>query len=210
VLDPSEPYYWTDAPQTGSSALRKVVMFRLVPASRAIGVPRAERVRLARLPRHPTFSTAYRPADENAAAAPRDPFHVDPDIVDRGLRSHAATQNALAEAARERRLDPLSPGPTDPDFDLAWLDGDTLVLAEVKSITAGNEVKQLRLGLGQLLDYLDQARRSRENVRGLLAIEASPSDPRWSELCQRHGVTLVWPPNFEEAFEARPTAARAM
>jgi hypothetical protein len=176
-------------------------MFRLVPRSRAIGVPRAERERLARSSRRPAFSTAYRVADENTAAAPRDPFHVDPEAVDRSLRSHAATQNALAQAARARGLQPLSPGVTDPDFDIAWIESGTLVLAEIKSVTAGNEVKQLRLGLGQLLDYVDQARRSGRTVRGLLAIETNPSDSRWGDLCQEHGVTLVWPPEYHGAFD---------
>ena len=43
-----------------------------------------------------------------------------------------------------------------PQFDLAWTIGETLVICEVKT-TGGDQVKQLRLGLGQLLHYRAQS-----------------------------------------------------
>jgi hypothetical protein len=46
-----------------------------------------------------------------------------------------------------------TPRPDEPQYDLAWLAGDTLYVAEVKSLTAANEERQLRLGLGQVLRY---------------------------------------------------------
>ena len=38
----------------------------------------------------------YLPADESTTSSPRDPFTWDPDKIDKGLRGHATTQNALA------------------------------------------------------------------------------------------------------------------
>src|SRR5581483_8097476 len=199
TLDRETPIYWTKAQPTGGGPLRQVVMFRLQPVAAAIGVPATARRREA-VTSTPRFSTPSRAADETTTTAPRDPFTVDPDTVDRGLRSHAATQNALSESVRANDLVPLSPGPADPDFDLAWRDGQALVVAEIKSITAGNEIRQLRLGLGQLLDYLDVAKRATSDTRGVLAVEAEPADKRWIKLCEDHGVTLVWPSIFESLF----------
>src|SRR5439155_4125074 len=83
----------------------------------------------------------------------RDPFAVDPAIVERGMRGHAQTQNALAPFARSRGGSPRSPRPDEPNFDLAWELHGVVCVAEVKSITEANEEKQLRLGLGQVLRY---------------------------------------------------------
>jgi hypothetical protein len=52
--------------------------------------------------------TTYRAADENATAATRDPFSIDPALVERGCRGHATTQNALATFLRMRGIEPLS------------------------------------------------------------------------------------------------------
>ena len=103
----------------------------------------------------PQVGTSYREADEDAAVGQRDPFEVDPSLVERALRGHAATQNALAAHVRGRGSDPLSPAPADPNYDLAWRDAGTVYVAEVKSRTDQNEERQLRLGLGQVLRYRD-------------------------------------------------------
>ena len=77
--------------------------------------------------------------DEDVSVGTRDPFAVDPALVERGLRGHARTQNALATFVRSRGGSPRSPRPDEPNFDLAWeLDGVTWV-AEVKSTTDANE-----------------------------------------------------------------------
>src|SRR6476659_5750318 len=88
-------------------------------------------------------------------------------------------------------------GPGDPDFDLAWREGDLIVVAEIKSLRVENERNQLRLGLGQVLDYEATVRQSGRAVRAVLCVERSPSDSAyWLALCRRLGVALVWPENF--------------
>src|ERR1044071_9529835 len=82
---------------------------------------------------------SYRPADEEAAVGQRDPFSVDPALVERGLRSHASTQNALANYLRENGLNPRSPRPDEPNFDLAWVSRRVNWVAEVKSLTKAND-----------------------------------------------------------------------
>lgn len=123
-------------------------------------------------------------------------YEVDPDAVDRGLLGHAATQNALADAVRGAGGMPLSPKSADPPFDVAWLVGDTLWIAEVKSITTSNEETQLRLGLGQLLRYAHQVRHRYPSLRLVLAVEHEPTDPAWREICESCSVTLVGPSSF--------------
>jgi hypothetical protein len=139
----------------------------------------------------------YRTAAEDAATSERDPFAVDPSIVDRGLRGHAKTQNWLATEVRALGMEPRSPGPADVNFDLAWKAADgTVYVAEVKSTTLNNEEKQLRLGLGQVLRYRQLLSAAGGQVCGVLAIEEAPSDPRWLDLCKQVGVALVWPGSF--------------
>ena len=144
-----------------------------------------------------TPGTDYREADEDATTAGRDPFEVDPTLVDRALRGHATTQNALANLLRSRGLAPRSPLPGEPQFDIAWLDGQSLFVAEVKSLTKRNEEQQLRLGLGQVLRYSNLLADGHNKVVAILGIERAPSDERWLTLCRELGVRLVWPPSFE-------------
>ena len=121
---------------------------------------------------------------------------MDPAIVERGLRSHAATQNALADFLKNRQLLPLSPGPNEPSYDIAWKHNDEDIwIAEIKSVTNANEEKQLRLGLGQVLRYC-QILKTKGNVHGALVIERAPSDLTWIDLCEAHNILLAWPDVF--------------
>jgi hypothetical protein len=148
----------------------------------------------------------YRREDENTTTTERDPFAVDPTVVDRGLRGHARTQNALADYLTARGIEPRSSAPGEPYFDLAWEQDEILFVAEVKSTTSRNEEKQLRLALGQVLRYAHQLEPKGKVVRGVLAVEGRPRDQSWTVLCDRLGVALVWPGAFDRtqpAAEAR-------
>ncbi|MEU5104809.1 MULTISPECIES: hypothetical protein [unclassified Streptomyces] len=118
----------------------------------------------------------------------------DPDLVGRNFAVHSRLQNVLARAVVERGLEALSPGPADPEFDLAWRarDGE-LTVCEVKSLTSANESSQLRLGLGQVLDYQDQLLERAKTVRAVLWVEREPAELRWLGICRRAGVELAWP-----------------
>jgi hypothetical protein len=144
----------------------------------------------------------YRPGDEDVQSAAPEPFDVDPDERDRGTRAHHETQNALAEIARNRGLQPRSPK-GEPNFDVAWQEeDDRLVVVEVKSITERNAEKQMRLGLGQLLRYRNLLGADGGEVVAVLALSAEPVDPRWVDLSGELGVGLIWRPDLEEMLEA--------
>jgi hypothetical protein len=163
----------------------------------------SEATRAATTPRPPVdteFGTDYRREDEDAATSKRDPFEVDPDKVDRGLRGHAKTQNALADALDAAGLAARSHRPSEPNFDLAWEEEGAVCVAEVKSLTRKNEERQLRLGLGQVLRYRDLLARGGRDARAVLAVERKPTDATWAELCDRLEVQLVWPDTFDRLF----------
>ena len=142
------------------------------------------------------MGAAYRTADEETSVGERDPFSIDPAIVERGLHSHAATQNALAEFLKNKQLLPLSPAPNEPSYDIAWkLNDNEIWIAEIKSVTNANEEKQLRLGLGQVLRYC-QILKTKGKVHGILVIERAPSDLTWIDLCEAHNILLAWPEVF--------------
>lgn len=128
------------------------------------------------------------------------PFEVDPDVIDRGRTAHIETEGALADAVQKHGWTPESPGPGQPEFDLAWVAGDELYVAEIKSLTAANEIKQLRLGLGQVLDYRAILARGERRVVAVLAVERRPDAGRWAGVCEAHGVRLVWPEVFSSLF----------
>jgi hypothetical protein len=139
----------------------------------------------------------YIDADEQAADSQRDPFSVDPTVIDRGVRGHAKTQNALAAWVRLQDHDPRSPRSQEPQYDLGWSAGTTVWIAEVKSLTRANEERQLRLGLGQVLRYRHVlGAGSDAAVRAVLAVEKEPVDSSWRDLCRQLDVILCWPPDF--------------
>jgi len=141
------------------------------------------------------IGSEYRTADEETSVGERDPFSIDPAIVERGLRGHATTQNALAEFLKNQQVLPLSPGPDEPNYDIAWKYNDEVWIAEIKSVTESNEEKQLRLGLGQVLRYCHLLKAMRD-VHGVLVIERAPTDLTWIDLCEAHNIQLVWPEVF--------------
>jgi hypothetical protein len=65
--------------------------------------------------------------------------------------------------------------------------GDTTWVAEVKSITAQNETRQLRHGLGQVLHYRHLLAAEGREVQAMLVTERQWAEPSWAELLDREG-----------------------
>ena len=140
----------------------------------------------------PSLGTAYREARVSPLSSERQPFTVDPALVERGLRGHSDMQNALAEVLRQAGIEPRSRLPREPNFDIAWETEGTVFVAEVKSITNDNEEEQLRLGLGQVLRYRHRLQAlGHDHVVAVLAPERAPRDSSWAELCHEVGVALL-------------------
>ena len=119
-------------------------------------------------------------------------WEYDPSERDRATLEHRLVENWLISRVREEGLSPID-AVRGPQFDLAWLIGETLVICEVKT-TSGDEVKQLRLGLGQLLHYRAQVTREIPGiVRAALLVGSQPQDGIWQDLCEGLGIVLFWP-----------------
>jgi hypothetical protein len=155
----------------------------------------------------PSLGTAYRETRVSPLPSERQPFTVDPALVERGLRGHSDMQNALAQVLREAGIEPRSRLPREPNFDIAWATEGTIFVAEVKSITDDNEEEQLRLGLGQVLRYRHRLQAlGHEHVVAVLAPERAPRDSSWRELCDQLRVVLLAKDEIERAPQlARPS-----
>ncbi|MFC9975231.1 hypothetical protein ACFVH6_30485 [Spirillospora sp. NPDC127200] len=181
VLDAETPTSTGRAPETGGGPEREVIFFHMV----RVGAP----VQRPDVP----VGGAYREVNEDVVPAAATPT-PNAELNGRNLRAHRRLQNQLAAELRARGIEPLSPSVADPDFDIAWrATSEHLTVCEIKSLTPSNEIAQLRTGLGQLLDYLDQLQHRAKAVHGVLWIERPPSDDRWISLCDRAGVLLGWP-----------------
>lgn len=73
----------------------------------------------------------------------------------------------------------------------------TAWITEVKSLTAANEERQLRLALGQVLSYAYLVEWDVTSKHPVLAVEREPSSSYWPALCESHGVRLAWPDIFD-------------
>ncbi|MGW4379342.1 hypothetical protein [Kitasatospora sp. NPDC004531] len=191
TLDSAKPYSPGRAPGTGTSELRDVIRFHMIRVGATVQRSDVE------------VGVDYRPADEHVIPAIAAPAEQNPDLNRRNLQTHRRLQNNLAKEATNRGMVVLSPTLADPDFDLAWRDPDgNLTVCEVKSLTDTNEIRQLRAGLGQLLDYHDQLQHRAPAVRPILWVEREPTDLRWVGLCARVGITLAWPDHEDRIFQA--------
>lgn len=130
------------------------------------------------------------------SVAKREPFAIDPDVVDRGTQAHASTVDSLADFLRRKKIQPQQPKLDEPAFDLAWESDGCTFVAEIKSITAANEEKQLRLGLGQVLRYRQTLESRGVRAVPVLVPERRPGETAWIALCDSLGVRLVWPGVF--------------
>jgi hypothetical protein len=127
-------------------------------------------------------------------------LRIDLDALEKGTKRHEATRTALADFLTANGIAPREHG-LEAAFDLGWIGRDgSLWITEVKSLARTSERQQLRLGLGQLLDYRHACTRAGRTVRAALVVEHEPSDLQWVGICAAVGVVLAWPDRFEAAF----------
>jgi hypothetical protein len=171
------------AHESGGQAIRRVIVFHLKALDLSPDTMATSRVPLRR----------YQEAKPSPTTV-GDPWQRDPNTLDRSLKAHADTQNGLQSFLANHGVRAWSPDASEPDFDLGWLRGRRYYVCEVKSLpTTHSEDRQLRLGIGQVLDYQALLSRQHPDVRAVLAVERRPSDPRWSKLAEAHGITIAWP-----------------
>jgi hypothetical protein len=131
------------------------------------------------------------------AALPRSGYY-DMDALDRRTADHHALQSAA-----ERWLTSLgwtshhSPIGSQVLADLMGEHRGRWVVVEVKTIDPDRPElarQQLRLGLGQVLDYRQRLRRIHADTHGVIVVSIAPSDPAWIEITNASDIGLTWPP----------------
>lgn len=146
--------------------------------------------------RREEFGQRYRWTHSRAPRFTGEPIERDPDVFGRGVGAHQDTQHALARFLIEMNCEPRSPLSGGPQFDVSWERDGIRYVAEVKSLTNRNESRQIRMGLGQLLEYRYDLTRGKQKVRPVLVVEGRPKHRWWVHRCRAAGVTLVWPGRF--------------
>ncbi len=173
-------YWWTDHVRGDSTVATVHKDYRIRIAEKGLGRP-------------------YEPAHEHPESyAVAESRGSEPDVSGRGLAAHSRTQNDLARAIGTAGFAPRGPKPEEPQYDLAWETPDSVWVAEVKSLTATNEMRQMHTAIGQVIDYahrLDDVR----PVRMMIAVERRPGSDHWSDECAKQGIVLCWPDGFEMA-----------
>ncbi|MFD5374822.1 hypothetical protein ACFWJE_10450 [Streptomyces griseoincarnatus] len=120
--------------------------------------------------------------------------------LDKATAAHEATVGALLAHLSDRGIEGRTHAPGAPAFDAGWHRGADVFIAEVKSLTGAREEQQIRLGIGQVLDYAHQLRTAHPDRRlhPVLVLEKRPMDPRWSSLARSAGIRLTWAPDFPD------------
>jgi hypothetical protein len=135
-------------------------------------------------------------ANENIDVDHPGTIKVDRAAVVAARREHSRLQNTLRSRALKAKKTLVKP-PNDANVDLAWKGPRSkTTVAEVKSLSYANEVHQLRYGLGQLLDYLDEFAANGTKANGVLFVSRPPSKFSWLRKCEAMGVELCWPDNW--------------
>ena len=119
--------------------------------------------------------------------------------LDQGTAAHEHTRFAFAKALARRGIVAEEAGRRSPRFDLGWVENNTVFVAEVKSLADPADPHQIRLGLGQVLDYAQRLRSTGLNfdVRGVVVLEREPVEAdHWRATAREAGVNLVWGPRF--------------
>jgi hypothetical protein len=145
------------------------------------------------------FGVAYRRASDGKATG-REPPEILVDLaeLDRATERHMDLQDRLADALRERGLEPRSPGSWQPQFDLAFEHGGQRFVVEVKS---GSPVsaQQMRLGAGQVLEYRHLLRDAGDDdAHAVLLIEEKPPSP-WCALVDALNIKLLQADELEQS-----------
>jgi hypothetical protein len=148
------------------------------------------------------FGAAYRPAAREEPSEEELPPHVvDLAELDRATKRHMRLQDRLAEALRQRGIEPLSAAASEPRFDLAFESGGNRYVVEVKS---GNPPgsQQVRLGVGQVLEYRHLLAQGKPvDVRPVILVETNPSYP-WPSLANEIGLRFLVADRLEESLTA--------
>lgn len=79
--------------------------------------------------------------------------YVNLDALDEATAAHQRLEEEVEAFARTRGVSPRRSVAGEPDYDIAWEHAGRIVVVEVKSVNKRNHRQQVRLGIGQILEY---------------------------------------------------------
>lgn len=121
------------------------------------------------------YRAATRP---RARAESRVLVEIDMDDLDARTDEHMELQDRVSVVLEDLGLEPLSWKAPEPFYDLAFELGPIIVVVEVKTLGPGANAQQMRLGLGQLLEYKHRLEKQHQReVRGVLVASRPIPDP---------------------------------
>lgn len=184
TIDQSAPWSFVQASQRDSAQQRRVLRFRLVPLD---APPTSQPAQLTEI------GVPYSPQNASIQVKSGHPVsELNLDEYGSGLREHRSLEGHLAAWATGNGLIPRSPGLGDPNFDVVWKASDgSHVVVEVKSTTRANRQHQLRLGLGQVLEFQWVLAKTYPSVKAVLYVSENPGIV-WQSIAQAHNVLLRW------------------
>jgi hypothetical protein len=148
------------------------------------------------------LGVSYRPPLDKGVESVRGrrAMAVDLDERDRKLREHFRLTGMAADVLKDAGLVPRSPVGQVCAYDLAWMKGRSFQVLEVKTTTPESEVQQMRLGLGQVLEYRTWLRSQKPNwrVEGHLLVSARPTQKRTLAACKAADVSVWWPERLRD------------
>jgi hypothetical protein len=170
------------------------------PSWKRLGLGNHSTHRALPLEKTPGF-LRYKEANEGISfTSSSEPSAKNTDALESSYQEHNKLQNHLARWLTARGLRPESKRAMDKyPVDIQWKSGKKLFIGEVKSLARVNELNQMRLGIGQLLHYCYLAEQQHPDLE-IIPVLITPYDPKseWLDVCERSGVTLVWPRKFSK------------
>jgi hypothetical protein len=155
------------------------------------------RRRVPRQPTRPSIGSPYKQPPTRRVSQ-RDQFLIAAwDLSEQDAQT-VQHEQAVARAAAlvlKAGLNPLLPAPGDPMFDLAYERGRALFVVEAKTLPKdrAGQRQQIRLGLGQVLEYACALAVRREELRPILLLASeAPDEVRRvaNATCRANGVRL--------------------
>jgi len=183
-LDPAEPYYRTDAPETGDGPRREVIVFRLRPKSIEPGKPSMKLVSVLDGPVSDDVPIEQQQTERAFVSPSNEPYEAERREQRLVLDLELFLRRRNHEVTRKRIV---PPGEARPLFTDLW-DETTGTLVEAKGTVERNSI---RMAIGQLADYKRFVQGGQPNHLAVLL----PSQPRPDlfQLLASQEIELIYP-----------------
>jgi hypothetical protein len=183
-LDEAEPFYRTDAPETGDGPIREVIVFRMRPKSVKPGKPSTKLAAVLAGPETVDVPVEQQQTERAYVAPSHAPYEAERREQRLVLELEAHLRRRNHEVSRKRILPPGEARPLFTDL----YDTTTGTLIEAKGSVERNSI---RMAIGQLADY----KRFVDAGKALHLAVLLPSQPRpdLQHLLESQGIKLIYP-----------------